>query len=564
MINLLIFILFFYILLISTIGYGILFKNLCFGKINDFEKENSIFIGFYGLFFLTLISTFSNLFFPHNFLHNTILHLIGLLSFIFLKENAKKKYFKYIFLISLITFSALLISKTNDDFSYYHLPFTKYLTEHKIIFGMGHLNHGYNLLSSIFFLNSTFYLPFIEYYSFHFSIIFFLIFFNYFILKEVFFQKSHEIIKFLYILSFTYFNLSFNRLAEYGTDKPGQLLIVILVIKLLQIIIVERKEVQINQILLLIPLLAYCITLKTYFLPYIILAFSVIIMQERLKIILKGIILSKALLFFIISLSIYFLHHFVSTGCLISPLPTTCLGDSLSWDWARETKDMKNLSIWVEQWAKAGAGPNFRADNVAEYISYFNWVNNWINKYFLIKFLDQLLILFSSIVVIFLLSKNFKNKKEIYNINKNIFYFYFLIVTIFFIWFYNHPTLRYGGYSAVFLVISIPVSLLFYKYKSNIFFEKRLKFLILFVIIIFNIKNITRIEKELNRGDHYKFINFPFYAVVEKKFIKHEFKSGLNIYSAHHCWATPTPCGQLDKTIFVNKKNTYYFINKKK
>ena len=564
MINLLIFILFFYILLVSTIGYGILFKNLCFGKINDFEKENSIFIGFYGLFFLTLISTFSNLFFPHNFLHNTILHLIGLISFIFLKENEKQIYFKYILLISLITFSALLISKTNDDFSYYHLPFTKYLTEHKIIFGMGHLNHGYNLLSSIFFLNSTFYLPFIEYYSFHFSIFFFLIFFNYFILREVFFQKSHEIIKFLYILSFTYFNLSFNRLAEYGTDKPGQLLIVILVIKLLQIIIVERKENQINQILLLIPLLAYCITLKTYFLPYIILAFSMIIMQERLKIILKGIILSKALLFFIISLSIYFLHHFVSTGCLISPLPATCLGDSLNWDWARETKDMKNLSIWVEQWAKAGAGPNFRVDNVAEYISYFNWVNNWINKYFLIKFLDQLLILFSSIVVIFLLSKNFKNKKEIYNINKNIFYFYLIIVTIFFIWFYNHPTLRYGGYSVVFLIISIPVALLFYKYKSNIFFEKRIKFLIFFVIIIFNIKNITRIEKELNRGDHYKFINFPFYAVVEKKFIKHEFKSGLNIYSAHHCWATPSPCGQLDKTIFVNKKNTYYFINKKK
>ena len=467
-------------------------------------------------------------------------------------------------LISLITFSALLISKTHDDFSYYHLPFTKYLTEHKIIFGMGHLNHGYNLLSSIFFLNSTFYLPFIEYYSFHFSIIFFLIFFNYFIFREVFSQKSHEIIKFLYILSFTYFNLSFNRLAEYGTDKPGQLLIVILVIKLLQIIIVERKNNQINQILLLIPLLAYCITLKTYFLPYIILAFSMIIMQERLKIILKGVILSKALLFFITSLSIYFLHHFISTGCLISPLPTTCLGDSLSWDWARETKDMKNLSIWLEQWAKAGAGPNFRVDNVEEYISYFNWVYNWVNKYFLIKFLDQLLILFSSIVVIFVLLKNFRNKKEIYNINKNIFYFYFIIVTIFFIWFYNHPTLRYGGYSAVFLLISIPVALLFYKYKSNIFFEKRIKFLILFVVIIFNIKNITRIEKELNRGDHYKFVNFPFYAVTEKKFIKYEFKSGLNIYSAHHCWATPTPCGQPDKTIYVNKKNTYYFINKKK
>ena len=87
MISLLIFVLFFYILLVSTIGYGILFKHLCFGKINDFDKKNSIFVGFYGLFFLTLISILSNLFFPHNFIHNIILHLIGLLSFIFLKVN---------------------------------------------------------------------------------------------------------------------------------------------------------------------------------------------------------------------------------------------------------------------------------------------------------------------------------------------------------------------------------------------------------------------------------------------------------------------------------------------
>ena len=167
----------------------------------------------------------------------------------------------------MFTVSALLISKTNDDFSYYHLPFTKYLTEHKIIFGMGHLNHGYNLLSSLFFLNSIFYLPKIEFYSFHFTIIFFSYFFNFFVLNEIFNSKNHEIIKFLYLLSFTYFNLSFNRLAEYGTDKPGQLLIVILVIKLLQIVSFEKKENQVKQILFLIPLLAYCITLKTYFLP---------------------------------------------------------------------------------------------------------------------------------------------------------------------------------------------------------------------------------------------------------------------------------------------------------
>ena len=35
---------------------------------------------------------------------------------------------------------------------------------------------------------------------------------------------------------------------------------------------------------------------------------------------------------------------------------------------------------------KAGAGPNFRVENVKEYIEGFNWVSNWIEKYFVGKF----------------------------------------------------------------------------------------------------------------------------------------------------------------------------------
>ena len=232
MTNFLIFVLSFFFLLSSIIGYGILFNNFCFKRINDLFDENSIFIGFYGLFFVTFISLFSSLFLQHNFIHNILLHSIGLLLLIFLPSKNKNRYLIHIFVIAILLFSALLISKTHDDFSYYHLPFTKYLTEHKIIFGMGHLNHGYNLLSSLFFLNSVFYLPFIEYYSFHFSLLFFLIFFNYFIFKEILNPFNKNIIQFLYLFAFVFFNLSFNRIAEYGTDKAGQLLIVILIIKL--------------------------------------------------------------------------------------------------------------------------------------------------------------------------------------------------------------------------------------------------------------------------------------------------------------------------------------------
>ena len=111
--------------------------------------------------------------------------------FIFFFSSFKKniKFYKHIFYISIFLIPLLLISKTHDDFSYYHYPFTKFLTENHVIFGMGHLNLGYNFLSSLFFLNSSFYLPFIKLFSFHYTAVFFLLFFNYFFFVKYFLIK---------------------------------------------------------------------------------------------------------------------------------------------------------------------------------------------------------------------------------------------------------------------------------------------------------------------------------------------------------------------------------------
>ena len=419
--NIIIFFLTFYILLISVIGYGILFQNLCFGTIKDMKNEKVIYTGFYGLFLLTLISLVTSLFLPHNFTHNVLLHLIGLLLFVFLKVKNKKNYLKIISLILLFSFSALLISKTHDDFSYYHFTFTKYLTEQKVIFGMGIIGHGYKLISSLFFLNSTFYLPFIEYFSFHFTLLFFLIFFNFFLFKEIVSKNTHEVVKFLYILAFTFFNLSFTRIAEYGTDKAGQLLIVILIIKIFQYTCFDNNKSKIYNILFLIPLLGFCISLKTYFLPYILLGFVILLLDEKFFKSLKIIFYSKSFFILFISLSIYFLHHFISTGCLISPLSLTCFGDNLYW--ADDSKTYEDISLWLEQWAKAGAGPNFRVEDPLQYIQNFNWISHWIEKYFLGKFLEQLGLLFAVFIIILILFKNFKLKNEVIILDKKIFYF---------------------------------------------------------------------------------------------------------------------------------------------
>ena len=563
MIDVIVFFLFFYLLLISVLGYGLLFQNLCFGAIKSMNDQNTIYIGFYGLFFITFISLISSLFVPHDFTHNILLHLSGVLSFIFLKVENKKKYLKIIFLISIFTISALLISKTHDDFSYYHLPFTKYLTEQKVIFGMGNLLHGYKLISSLFFLNSTFYLPVIEYFSFHFTLLYFLIFFNFFLLKEVVSKGTHEVTKFLYLFAFAFFNLSFNRLSEYGTDKAGQLLIVILIIKIFQYTCFNKNKTDLNNIIFLIPLFGFCVTLKTYFIPYILIGLALVLLEIKFTKTLNIIYHTRSFFILLATLAIYFFHHFISTGCIISPISITCFGDSLNW--ANSSKSYDSLSIWLEQWAKAGAGPDFRVEDHLTYIKNFNWVPRWLDYYFFGKVTDQLLILISTFLVIFLLFKNLKSKVKIMILEKKIYIFYTLILAIFFIWFTKHPTLRYGGYSIVFLTLSIPIALIYQKIVNKDFFEKRLKFLILLIIVIFNIKNFYRISDELERTDYYKFDNFPFFAIPDKKFISENTPSGLTIYKTDgHCWGTPSPCTQsLGKFNYeIEKKNGYYFFNR--
>ena len=561
MANILIFFTSFYLLLLSVIGFGLFFQKICFANIQKNDDQKVIFIGFYGLFLLTFISFLTSLFFSHNYIHNLLIHFLGILFFIFVKFKNKKTYFKNIILISLFTISALLISKTHDDFSYYHLPYTKYLTEHKVIFGMGYISHGFKLISSLFFLNSTFYLPFINFFSFHFSLIFFLIFFNFFLLKEMISKSNNEILKYLYLFAFVFFNLSFNRIAEYGTDKAGQILIVILIIKFFQLTCFEKNKNNFNNLLLLIPLLAFCITLKTYFLPYILLGLAVFLFNEKFIKTLKTVCVSKSFLFFFLSLLFYFFHHFISTGCIVSPLSPTCFGDNL--DWARGKEHYESVSNWLEQWSKAGAGPNFRVENPKEFIQNFNWFPRWLEYYFTGKVVDQLFLMLSSFLIVFFLFKKFKFKLKKLVFNKNILFFYGMILVIFLIWFTNHPQLRYGGYSISFLVLSIPIAFLFQKFENKTFFEKKFKFLVIIVIIIFNFKNSLRINDEFQRTDNYKFDNFPFFAIPEKKYFSEITESGLEVYKTNgHCWNVPSPCvrGLGELTLKTDKKYGYYFF----
>ncbi len=81
-------------------------------------------------------------------------------------------------------------------------------------------------------------------------------------------------------------------------------------------------------------------------------------------------------------------------------------------------------------------------------------------------------------------------------------------------WFFKHPTLRYGGYHLIALLLFIPLSLKLSNFSINYdFFIKRSLVIIILVITIFSIRNSIRLDNENSlygfnpiKNPNYKFI----------------------------------------------------------
>ena len=67
------------IIILSLLGYGLFFQKILRNSV-DIEFEYN-FLG--SLFFLTFLSYLTHFFFKHGFVHNTIIIIIGIISFIF-------------------------------------------------------------------------------------------------------------------------------------------------------------------------------------------------------------------------------------------------------------------------------------------------------------------------------------------------------------------------------------------------------------------------------------------------------------------------------------------------
>ena len=152
--------------------------------------------------------------------------------------------------------------------------------------------------------------------------------------------------------------------------------------------------------------------------------------------------------------------------------------------------------------------------------------------------------------------------------NKNLkpyFLFYIVTILVFLLWFLNFPTLRYSGYIVVFILVVYPFICFF---DTRIILNKKSiikKISIIFLIsyTIFFIKNLSRINYELNVSisGHHNFNNFPFYWIPDVEFEKILINGHKVFKTSGKCWDIPSTCVRMTDNLKVDKYKNYIFYS---
>jgi hypothetical protein len=541
---------YYWIITFSVIGYGILFNQFF---LKSSEKDIG-FIGINGIFVLIFISYLSSFFLPHTKLFNSILLLIGLINFL-INTKIIQKNIKDLIIIFTILMIFIFVSKNHDDFPYYHFPYTHLLTEYSNMIGLGNFNHGFKTHSSIFYLSSLFNLPFTNLFLLHLSPVFFMGFANIILYNKILSyleEKNPSFIFYLSLLSFVFINVFFVRLGEHGTDRSAMILIIIIIIELLYL--TNKKRIVDKKLFLkLLIFITLIVSLKTFYVLYGLLLIPLIFYFNKNKVSLIFFLKSKITYLCLIMIIFLLTVNFFNSGCLLYPVKLTCFE---SFSWSTKINEVEQMNIWYQQWAKAGANPNFRIENPEVYIKNFNWVSNWIDMYFFNKVSDFLLGLSFLCLVVWLtfFTKKINNSKK-----PKFWLLYLIIIFLTLEWFYLLPTLRYGGYHLIALLLFIPLSIHLSKYSINPKLLKKKTFFIIFLtIVIFLSRNISRINKEYYTYN-YNILDNAFYWEDQqnfkifdriKKLNKCHLKKDLKLCSDYHI-----------KVKFLNNSYIYYTEN---
>ena len=157
----------------------------------------------------------------------------------------------------------------------------------------------------------------------------------------------------------------------------------------------------------------------------------------------------------------------------------------------------------------------------------------------------------SLILFIFLLVFKFKKPSFNYKNFKNNLLYYFLIILLLIEWFYNHPSLRYGGYIIFSLILFVPLSYLMSNCEISKYFKLKIIILFFLATSIFIIRNVDRIVYEINFYQANFKQNMFFFTDPVHFRIDDRFNELSKIY--HNCYRNNDKC--LNNDEFIIKKS---------
>ena len=216
------------------------------------------------------------------------------------------------------------------------------------------------------------------------------------------------------------------------------------------------------------------------------------------------------------------------------------------------------MRLHYENWAKAGSGAGYQNIDQINYIKDFNWLQNWMDRYFFNKVSDFIL---GIIFLCLIMATFFIRKKSINQKNSSYSFYYLTIIILFFEWFFNHPALRYGGYTIIALLFFIPISSLITKFQSTNKITSKVLLLIFISFLIFSLRNVSRLNEEINLYGYKPGIK-PFYYLDQSHFrVQKEIKNLVTEYK--NCNLSSNNCNELNGSKKVIYKFGKYIITNK-
>ena len=144
----------------------------------------------------------------------------------------------------------------------------------------------------------------------------------------------------------------------------------------------------------------------------------------------------------------------------------------------------------------------------------------------------------------------FFSKKKQQSGNFTFWTVYIILIFLTVQWFYFLPTLRYGGYHLIALLVFIPLSVYLSKYSiSKSFFKKKIYFMIFLTIVIFLGRNTSRLINE------YEIYNYNVFKNAHFKPTEKNFKIFNRIQNINKCNI------QNDLKICLNENIKVKFLN---